>query len=104
LKENDEHVYDSSKEWFGKASMSETHLFVVHRDLSDSTLINGLVLGINDPKSALSLLQEMREYSKKHIPADCEPGYFLHITPFNSIQLLHLKLIKKYLIKTNFKY
>lgn len=93
LKQNDDYVYNTSKTWLGKASMSETHFFVVPRNLKDWTLMNGLVLGINDPQSALNLLNEMREYGKQHIANDAEPGFYLHITPFSSIPLLHLHVL-----------
>lgn len=93
LKENDEHVYDTSKEWLGRASMSETHLFVVPRDLSDWTLINGLTLGLENPAKALSMLEDMRRYGATKVPSGHQAGFYLHITPFNSIQLLHLHVI-----------
>ena len=90
LKENNEHVHDTSKEWIGKASMSETHFFVIPRNLSDWTFMNGLTLGMNDPHTALKMLRDMEKYGATKVVT---PGFFLHICPFNSIQLLHLHVL-----------
>jgi len=97
LKEYDDHVYDATSKWLGKASFSETHKFIVPRDLTDWTLINGLTLGIRDAtdaQKAIDLLCKMKTYAiqKLGLPEE-RLGFFLHIYPFNSIQLLHLHVI-----------
>lgn len=103
LPENDKHVHDTSKEWLGKASMSETHLFIVPRDLSDWTLVNGLTLGLENPVAALDMLIKMKKYGSTKVPNGHTPGFFLHIMPFNSIQLLHLHVIDMNTIGPSFE-
>jgi hypothetical protein len=97
LKENDDHVHDGTLQWLGKASCSEIHKFIIPRDLTDWTFMNGLTLGIRSPadaQRAIKMLEEMKQYAIQKIGKPEEDmGFFLHIYPFNSIHLLHLHAI-----------
>jgi hypothetical protein len=97
LQINDDNVHNAHPQWLGKASMSETHKFIVPRDLSDWTNLSGLTLGIGGPeeaKKAIEMLECMKEYAIKKVEINEENlGFYLHISPFNSINLLHLHVI-----------
>lgn len=104
LKEYDDNVHNATTKWLGKSSFSETHKFIVPRDLTNWTYINGLTLGIEsteDAQRAIEMLEKMKEYAIKKVAKRVDEvtlavenlGFYLHISPFNSIHLLHLHVV-----------